>query len=185
LDAALRAVHRLGPSVSMGDIAAEANLTKPVIYACFKSKAGLGRAILEHYLQQIRHDALIAMAGEQDQEAIVRGIVGPLVSFVEREPDIYRFLIVSLGTSASPRSQSLFGPLDTMADELSLGFSSVFKRTGADPRPAEMLAYSVLAVAFASVEWWDRRHPRLESAAEITEWISAFICGGLTRAGLG
>jgi AcrR family transcriptional regulator len=169
----------------MGDIAAEANLTKPVIYACFKSKAGLGRAILEHYLHQIRREALIAIAGERSQRAMVRGIVGPLVAFVEREPDVYRFLIVSLGTCATPRSQSLFGPLDTLADELALGFSSVLRRTGADPRPAEMLAYSVLAAAFASVEWWDRRSPRLESAAEITEWIADFICGGLTQVGLG
>jgi AcrR family transcriptional regulator len=168
----------------MGDIAAEGNLTKPVVYACFKSKAGLGRAMLEHYLIQIRREALIAMGGERDQRAIVRAIVAPLVAFVEREPDIYRFLIVALGTCASPGSPSLFGPLDLLAEQLSLGFDTVFKRSGADHRPAEMLAYSVLAAAFASVEWWDRRTPRLTSADEITEWISDFICGGLSEIGL-
>ena len=184
LDAAIRAVHRLGPSASMGDIAAEANLTKPVVYASFQSKAGLGRAIWEHYLVQIRREALIAMGGERDQRAMVRAIVTPLVAFVEREPDVYRFLIVALGTCASTGSPSLFGPIDILADELWLGFETVFRRSGADPRPAEMLTYSVLAAAFASVEWWDRRTPRQTSAEEITEWISEFICGGLSEIGL-
>lgn len=184
LEAAIRAVHRLGPSVSMGDIAAEARLTKPTVYACFKSKAGLGRAILEHYLIQARKEALLAMSGEQSRRGVVRAIVAPLVAFVEREPDVYRFLIVALGTSASTRSPSLFGPVDMLAEELSMGFDIMFKRSGADPRPAGMLAYSVLAAAFASVEWWHHRIPRVTSAEEITEWISDFICGGLSHAGL-
>ncbi|HWD52565.1 MAG TPA: TetR/AcrR family transcriptional regulator [Acidimicrobiales bacterium] len=184
MDATIRAVHRLGPSASMGDIAAEANLTKPVVYACFESKAGLGRALMEHYLVQIRREAMIAMGSERDQRAMVRAIVSPLVAFVEREPDIYRFLIIALGTCASSVSASLFGPLDMLADQLSLGFDAVFKRRGTDPRPAEMLAYSVLAAAFASVEWWDRRTPRQTSAEEISQWISDFICGGLSEIGL-
>ncbi len=184
LAAAIRAVHRLGPGASMGDIAAEANLTKPVVYACFQSKAGLGRAILEHYLTQVRREALIAMGGESSQRAVVRAIVAPLVAFVEREPDVYRFLIVALETCAGTRSPSLFGPLGLLADQLSLGFDTVFKRSGADPRPAEMLAYSVLATTFASVEWWDRQTPRLTSAEEITEWVSDFICGGLAEIAL-
>ena len=184
MEAAIRAVHRLGPNASMGDIAAEANLTKPVLYACFKSKSGLGRAILEHYLTQIRQEALNAMGGERSQRAIVRAIVVPLVAFVEREPDVYRFLIVALGTCASTRSPSLFGTLDMLADQLSVGFDTAFKRSGANPRPAEMLAYSVLAATLASVEWWDRRAPRRTSFEEITDWITDFICGGLSAAGL-
>lgn len=177
-------MHRLGPNASMGDIAAEANLTKPVVYACFKSKSGLGRAILEHYLTQIRPEALMAMGGERSQRAIVRAIVVPMVAFVEREPDVYRFLIVALGTCSSTLSPSLFGPLDILADQLSVGFGTAFKRRGANPRSAEMLAYSVLAATLASVEWWDRWTPRRTSVEEITDWITDFICGGLSTAGL-
>jgi AcrR family transcriptional regulator len=168
----------------MGDIAAEANLTKPVVYTCFKSKAGLGRALLEHYLIQIRQEALTVIAREPSQRGIVRAIVAPLVAFVEREPEVYRFLIVALGTSASTRAPSLFGPVDMLAGELSVGFEMIFKKTGADSRPAEMLAYSVIAAAFAAVECWNRKSPRRTSADEVTDWISDFICGGLSNTGL-
>jgi AcrR family transcriptional regulator len=185
VEAAIRAVHRVGPNATMGDIAAEADLTKPVVYACFKSKAGLGSAIFEHYHIRIRQEALLTLESARSQRAVVRAIVAPLVAFVESEPDVYRFLIVALGTSTSTHSPSLFGPFGGLvADRLSVDFDTIFQGSGADPRPAEMLAYTVLAAAFSSVEWWDRRTPRRTSAKEITDWITDFICGGMAGVGL-
>ena len=45
LGAAERAIRRIGPHASMDEIAAEAGITKPILYSHFGDKAGLVTAL--------------------------------------------------------------------------------------------------------------------------------------------
>src|SRR4051794_1843691 len=53
LDAAIRAIRREGPGVSMGEMAAEAGVTKPILYRHFGAKGGLYHAIAERYATEL------------------------------------------------------------------------------------------------------------------------------------
>jgi AcrR family transcriptional regulator len=49
LDAADRIIRREGPDVSMASIAAEAGITKPILYRHFGDKSGLYQALAERH----------------------------------------------------------------------------------------------------------------------------------------
>ena len=92
LDAAVVAIRRDGATVSMEDIAHEAGITKPILYANFGDKAGLADALGKRFTRD-----LIARFGEvwatttDTRERVERG-VDTWVGFIESDPHIYRFL---------------------------------------------------------------------------------------------
>src|SRR5688572_28110997 len=49
MEAAVRAIRRDGPLVSMDAIAAEAGVTKPIVYRHFGDRVGLASALAEQY----------------------------------------------------------------------------------------------------------------------------------------
>lgn len=53
IEAAVRAVRRLGPGVTMDDIAAEAGVTKPIIYREIGDKSAVAEAVAEYTSLQI------------------------------------------------------------------------------------------------------------------------------------
>src|SRR5687767_9352093 len=53
LDAAVRAVRREGPNVSMDEIAAEAGVTKPIVYRAFGDREGLTKALADRFADEL------------------------------------------------------------------------------------------------------------------------------------
>src|SRR6266498_3874117 len=62
LDAAIRAIERDGPRVSMRAMAAEADVTKPILYRHFGAKGGLYQAIAERYATELLTQIRAALA---------------------------------------------------------------------------------------------------------------------------
>ena len=92
LDAAVVTIRRDGAGVSMEDIAHEAGITKPILYANFGDKAGLADALAKRFTRD-----LIARFGEvwatsDDTRERVRLAIEAWVAFIESDPHIYRFL---------------------------------------------------------------------------------------------
>src|SRR5947209_7258159 len=89
LEAARLAVRKHGPGVSMDELAAEAGLTKPILYAAFGDKAGLAAALAEHYLTDLLPRVLAAFDGSREPKEMVRTAISEFIAFVEADPDVY------------------------------------------------------------------------------------------------
>lgn len=93
LEAAERIVLRDGPDASMNAIAAEAGITKPILYRHFGDKGGLYRALA------VRHtDALLAnLATALDAPVLrrdrVEATLDAYLLAIEARPQVYRFLM--------------------------------------------------------------------------------------------
>src|ERR1041385_9532367 len=92
LDAAARAIRRLGAAASMDEIAAEADVTKPVLYAHFKDKAGLATALSERFTSDLVPSVLSAFQKDLPATDMVHEAIDTFIGWVEREPALYRFL---------------------------------------------------------------------------------------------
>ena len=68
LDAAERAIRRVGPKASMDEIAAEAGITKPILYSHFGDKAGLVTARAERVATQLNETILRELATPASSE---------------------------------------------------------------------------------------------------------------------
>jgi AcrR family transcriptional regulator len=101
LDAARCAIRAHGPDVSMEQIAAEASVSRPILYRHFGSREGMAQAVA--------HDAIADFMGESVQAghvprvpAIIEGsglretlleLVRQYLDFVDYDPELYRFIL--------------------------------------------------------------------------------------------
>ena len=94
VDAAFRAIDRLGPELSLREIAEEAGTAKPKIYRHFTDKSDLFQAIGERMRDELWAAIIPSVNVEKDS---AREIVGQgvehYVELVDQHPNVVRFLL--------------------------------------------------------------------------------------------
>ena len=95
VESTLRAIRRQGATVSLDEIAAEAGTSKPVIYRHFGDRPGLYRAVVEKSAQFILDDlqTLVGRERPDDLSGLVRDLANGYLQLVQRDPEIYRFVM--------------------------------------------------------------------------------------------
>ena len=153
LDAADRSVQRAGPEVSMASIAAEAGITKPILYRHFGDKSGLYAALAERYTDRLLATLQAALAaGGTARERLVR-TVDAYLQAIEAEPQVYRFLLHSAETP-SPAARGLVQTfLRRFSDLLAQGISGELKLS-ADSIRAHVWAQAMVGMVQAAGDWW-------------------------------
>src|SRR5258708_2336283 len=92
LDAAARAIRARGPDVSMADLAAEAGVTRPILYDHFGDRAGVASALAARYTSELEAAVAAAFARATPlRDAVMEGIE-VFCRFVDKEPEVYRFI---------------------------------------------------------------------------------------------
>src|SRR4051794_16523832 len=99
VDAAIGCIRREGPGASMDDIAAEAGVTKPILYRYFRHKADLYEAVAAHFTGVLSADLRKAMRRKENPRLALRASIDGFIRLVEREREIYRFLMQRAGLS--------------------------------------------------------------------------------------
>ena len=94
VDAAFRAIDRLGPELSLREIAEEAGTAKPKIYRHFTDKSDLFQAIGERMRDMLWAAIIPSVNVENDptREIVGHG-VEHYVDLVDQHPNVVRFLI--------------------------------------------------------------------------------------------
>jgi AcrR family transcriptional regulator len=91
LDAADRAVRTHGHGVSMDAIAAEAGITKPVLYRHFGDREGLFAAVASRHALRLVHELRTALAAQEHPRERIRTTMDTYLGFLERDPELHRF----------------------------------------------------------------------------------------------
>src|ERR1700709_2686012 len=93
LEAADRVVRRSGPEASMAAIAAEAGISKPVVYRHFGDKGGLYRALADRHIEDLMGRLSAALRRPADRLERTVLVSDAYLAAIEEEPQIYRFLL--------------------------------------------------------------------------------------------
>jgi AcrR family transcriptional regulator len=182
LDAAERAIRRVGPQASMDELAAEAGITKPILYSHFGDKAGLVVALSQRVAARLNTAILSELdsPASDDPREVVRSTIAAFCTFIESEPELYRFLIQSAMHRPS-RSPTRLATDISKSIAVSLGSS--LRRAGADSGAAEPWAFAIVGMAFAGAGWWLER--RSMSKDDLVNYLTQLLWSGLSGAGLG
>jgi AcrR family transcriptional regulator len=100
-EAAMDAIRRAGPELSIDDIAAAAGVSKPVLYDEFGGKLGIADAIAVVLAEHVERLVLteLGKGPDLDIDVIVRVVVEALIELIADEPELYAFLVRSIRTS--------------------------------------------------------------------------------------
>jgi AcrR family transcriptional regulator len=152
LDDAIAAIRIHGSGVSVENIAAQAGVSKPVIYAEFGDKAGLADALALERAQQMERSLIAGLAAGEplDTTAAVQLGASALIGLVVDDPEIYGFIQRSM--RASDRSV-LDNPLvRILHDRVEMLISLL--APDADKAMVSVVTDGMFGFIFAMVESW-------------------------------
>jgi AcrR family transcriptional regulator len=143
----------------MDDLAAEAGITKPILYRHFGDKGGLYRALAERYLLRLVTGRRAIVRAVTDPQERVRATIDGYLSLVERDPDVYRFLAHHALRGRPDANTPLFEYMNALAtdiaDEVREGLSSF----DGDGTAAEPWAYGIIGLIQSATDWWLEERP--------------------------
>src|SRR5688500_4975005 len=180
LEAADRVVRRDGPNTSMNDIAKEAGITKPILYKHFGDKGGLYQALAERYFRSLLEELRVALAAESAPEARIRRTIDTYLAFVEREHEVYNFLMHRAVTERPEARATVADFIRQLAAELSIVLGDELRRAGLDSGGAEPWAHGIVGmVQLAGDRWLEERSMSREN---LVDYLEALIWKGLSDA---
>jgi AcrR family transcriptional regulator len=166
----------------MNTIAAEAGITKPILYRHFGDKNGLYRALAERHTAGLLAAVRSALTLPLERRDRVEAVIDTYLASIEARPQVYRFLV-----HPDPAADGLSpaGPLAPalrmIAEELTLAV-----REQVDLGPdSEVLAaawgQSITGMVLAGGDWWleTRPFPR----ERMVQTLADLLWGRLAAAG--
>jgi AcrR family transcriptional regulator len=175
LDAAVRAIRRDGPLVSMDVIAAEAGVTKPIVYRHFGDRVGLASALAEQFGAALVADLDEALSRDLPPEQLLRATIDAYLAFVERDPQLYSFLVGRLGAPVGTDMAN--GLVTQVGTRVALVLGEQLRTLGIDSGPAEAWAFGIVGMVHLAGDWWLER--RTMTRARLVEDITTLLWHGL------
>jgi AcrR family transcriptional regulator len=180
IQAALRVLARCGPDLPIDAVAAEAGVSKPVLYRYFNDKAALVEALGEAGSAALLDRMLPAMQSDRPPLERVRDAVSAYFALIDEQPNLYWLLARWPGTESVQRDK------DLIATALTAILGDYLREFGLDSGGAEPWAYGLTGLVQSTGEWWlNRRNmSRVHVVGYVTELIWAALSGVLREAGV-
>ncbi|GAB3447829.1 TetR family transcriptional regulator [Streptomonospora sediminis] len=179
LDAADRVIQRDGPDASMSAIAAEADISKPILYRHFGDKSGLYRALAQRHVDPLMERVSAELHTGSSLRVRARATVGAYLGMIGGNLNLYRFLM-DRATSEDPRTRGDLGMMvRRLGEELAGVLVDDMLVTGSVR--AQITAHAVVGMVQAAGEWW-LEHPEVPAEA-VTDDLTAAVVGAITGTG--
>lgn len=185
VDAAFRAIDKLGPELSLREIAEEAGTAKPKIYRHFTDKSDLFQAIGER-LRDMLWTAIIPSinVGTDPAREVIRRSVEKYVTLVDEHPNVCRFLIQGRFAEQSESTMRALNEGRDVTLAMAAMFNDELREMELDGAAMELAAFTTFGSAAAATEWWlgpgadsPRRMPPEAFVAHMTTIMLSSIYG--------
>jgi len=189
VEATLRAIRQHGATVGMDDIAAVAGTSKTVLYRHFTDRQGLYAAVSASVDARILRDLRQAMgvAGEDlsgaDSSAreLIRASVDSYLALVERDPEVYRFVVNAPLLDAPPDGDPAGPVTNHIADQLAGLIGTALRSAGRDDAAASVWAAGLVGMVRAAADQW-LASPGALTRGTLTEHLTDLAWSGLSSA---
>jgi AcrR family transcriptional regulator len=152
---------------SVEEIAARAEVSKPVVYEHFGGKEGLYAVVVDREIGALLHQITSALGGRGSARTLVEQAALGLLTYIDTSTDGFRILVRD---SPVAQSTGTFASLiSDVASQVEHLLAAEFKRRHLDPKNAPMYAQMLVGMVALTGQWWlDARKPqRAEVAAHV------------------
>jgi AcrR family transcriptional regulator len=148
---------------SIEEIAAQAGVSKPVVYEHFGGKEGLYAVVVDREVERLTTVTTTLFEGAHTKTKFEAAAVG-LLKYIEDNADGFRILV----RDSSPGSGSgTYGTLlADIAGQVEYIMADFLKGRGRDPKLAPMYSQMMVGMVAFTGQWWlDARKPKVEVVA--------------------
>jgi len=177
IQAALRVLAASGPDLPMDAVAAEAGVTKPVLYRYFSDKAALVDALGEAGSVFLLDRLLPAIQADGPPLARVRDAVGAYFAVIDEYPNLY-WLLARWPATEGRGAEVILRDKELIASTLTAVIGDYLRVFGLDSGAAEPWAYGITGLVQSTGEWWLQR--RSMSRAHVVEYVTRLIWTALS-----
>ena len=154
-------------ATSVEEIAARADVSKPVVYEHFGGKEGMYAVIVDREVERLTAVLTIALAPTRHPKVIVETAALALLDYIESNTDGFRILVRdSPVAQATGTFSSLIGDVAAQVEHL---LADQFSRRGLQTEAAPMYAQMLVGMIALTGQWWlEARSPdKREVAANL------------------
>lgn len=151
-------------NTSVEEIAARAEVSKPVVYEHFGGKEGVYAVVVDREIQALLGALTGALEGGGHPKVLVERTALALLSYIETSEDGFRILVRdSPVAQATGTFSSLIGDVATQVEHL---LADQFTKQGLDRRTAPIYAQMLVGMVALTGQWWlDARSPKKADVA--------------------
>jgi len=175
--AAIDAIRMLGPGVSVAEIAAQAGITKPVLYRHFTDRADLQRAVGQEAAALLMARMAPELDPDREPVELIRGVVDAFLAGIEAEPELWRF-VVHHPIERAPGAEVVDDAREQIARMLTALIGERLRGLGLDSGGAEAWAQGLVGMVQSAGDWWLER--RTMSRRALTDYLTTLIWGGVS-----
>jgi AcrR family transcriptional regulator len=186
VDAAVRVLETQGPDLPMDAVAAEAGVTKPVLYRYFSDKAALVQALGERGTELLFARLLPAINSDGPALARTREAVGAYFAVIDENPNLYWLLARRSAGDGAAGVDPVQCDKEFIAGQLTAVIGDYLRVFGLDSGAAEPWAYGVTGLVQSTGEWWLQRRSmsRVHVVEYVTQLVWSALSGVLREAGV-
>jgi AcrR family transcriptional regulator len=182
VEAAVRAIDAHGPDASVADIAAEAGISKPVIYRYFADKSELHEAVGQWGAELVLERMVPALGARESVRDRVAHACDAYFETIEEHPQVFLLLVRHRTDNNDPLADGK----TAIAAMLARLIGDNLRRANVDAAGAEPWAEGVVGLGLSIGEWWLTRQTmsREAVAGYLTEFVWHAFDGISTEYGI-
>ncbi|GAA4225849.1 TetR family transcriptional regulator [Actinomadura meridiana] len=181
LDAADRVIQREGPEASMAAIAAEAGISKPILYRHFGAKSGLYQALAERHTRKLIDGIREEFSRDEPIRTRTRSTIDTYLATISKNLNLYRFLM----HRASAEDTATHSAMSTTIRDISRELAEVMIAEGevTDRTRAYVWGHAIVGMVQTAGDWWlDQSEVPREA---VVDGLADLVLGGLPAAASG
>ena len=146
---------------SIEEIAAQAGVSKPVVYEHFGGKEGLYAVVVDREVERLLTMTTALLDGGHSRHKFEAAAV-TLLRYIDDNADGFRILV----RDSNPASGTFGTLLSDIAGQVEYILADFLQSRGRDPKLAPMYAQMLVGMVALTGQWWlDARKPKLEQVA--------------------
>jgi AcrR family transcriptional regulator len=149
------------------EIAAKANVSKPVVYEHFGGKEGLYAVVVDREIAALLGGITGTLSAELGSRETLERAAGALLDYIESNTDGFRILVRD--SPAGQSTGSFASLISDVASQVEHILAAEFKRRRLDPKTAPLYAQMLVGMVALTGQWWldSRKMKKADVAAHL------------------